>query len=311
MQAPQAMQKSSMQEQLSQQLPGSFASMSASFASPQAMHHAQQAHLGPHDPAWFREAQTGQAQMAAAQSLLSPQQQQQQHQQLQSQSSGAHNSILLQHQQQHAVRCAQNGFVHQQPSQLVSAQHELLVLNQSSNPQDVLFLQQQQLRLQDDVLQAWQQDLQPPTGLPYQSPGLDQQQSLLLLAAQQQMLNEQLHASKLQWDQQQRQQQLLLAAAALQPLGDTSGPLPTALLQQQQHQAEGVCSHASSCCLIQCACVHGGCVCAATGVVYAFMTARRLVCSAVPDKAPTNPQQQHACANISMHLSILSSFLRV
>ena len=311
MQAPQAMQKSSMQEQLSQQLPGSFASMSASFASPQAMHQAQQAHLGPHDPAWFREAQTGRAQMAAAQSLLSPQQQQQ-HQQLQSQSSSAHNSMLLQHQQQHAVRCAQNGFVHQQPSQLGNAQHELLMqqLNQSSNPQDVLFLQQQQLQLQDDVLQAWQQDLQPPTGLSqYPSPGLDQQQSLLLLAAQQQMLNEQLHASKLQWDQQQ--QQLLLAAAALQPLGDTSGPLPTALLQQQQHQAEGVWSHAGCCCLIQCACVYGGCVCVATGVVYAFMTARRLVCSAVPDKAPTNPQQQHTCANISMHLSILSSFSRV
>ena len=244
--APQALQKSSTQEQLSQQLPNSFASMSASFASPQAMQQAQQAPVGPHDPAWFREAQTSQAQMAAAQSLLSPQQQQ--HQQLQSQAVGAHNSVLLQHQQQHAVSGAREGLLHlhQQPGQLGMPHYGLLMQqqNQSSNPQD---LQQQQLQLPSDVLQAWQQDLQPSAGLSlHQSSGLSQQQSLLLLAAQQQMLEEQMHASKLQWDQQQRQQQLLLAAAALQPLGDTSRPLPSALSQHQQHQAEGACSSVSS-----------------------------------------------------------------
>ena len=211
-----------MQEQLSQQLPGSFASMSTSYASPQAAQGSQHVAMGPHDPAWFRHPQTSQAQFVAVQNALSQrqqqayQQQQQAYEQLQDPFSGANGSLLLQQQQQHQQSDAYESLL-QQPHHHSGASEALLL--------------QQQLQVPAELSQVWQQDLN-------QQSGLSQQQSLLLLAAQQQLLQEQRQASQLQWDQQQ-QQQLLLAAASMQPLGETSHPLPTALLQQQQQHPEG------------------------------------------------------------------------
>lgn len=238
--AQQALQTSSMQEQLTHQLPGSFASMSTSFASPQAVQAAQQMPLGPHDPAWFRDthtsqAQTSQAQLTAAQSALSLQ-----HQQLQHQAGAAHNDLLQQdlfsdgygglcmQQQQHQQQHCSAGACESLPAQL-QQQHQM------SGAYDALLLQQQ---------------LHTPDVLTHQAlhqqPGLSQQQSLLLLAAQQQLLNDQLQASQLHRNQQQQQQQqLLLAAAAMPSLGDTtSRPLPDVLLQQH-HRSNGASTHGS------------------------------------------------------------------
>lgn len=247
--AQQALQTSSVQEQLSQQLPGSFASMSTSYASPQAVQRAQQMPLGPHDPAWFRNTQTSQAHMAAVQNVLSQQHQQlqdQSHQQLQDQSQGAHNDLLLHYQQQDLFADAHDDIAlqqqqhRQQQHQQDSLSLQLQQHSQMNGAYDALLLQQQ-LQMPDDLTQQ---------GLHQQS-GLSQEQSLLLLAAQQQLLTEQVHASQLQWDQQQQQQrQLLLAAAAMQPLGATSRALPANLLQQQRHQPEGVYRNCHSFCQI-------------------------------------------------------------
>lgn len=170
-----AVQQSAALEQLSQQLPGSFASMPTSFASPQVVQRGPQASLGPHDPAWFREGQVSQAQLNTAYQGSLLQQQQQQLQSLQPHthvSSGHQGSLLQQQQQQQPAQSTQPqawqlglqtpGLTHQQQQQILLFAAQQQVMREQGA--DLQWDEQQQLLLtalqpQRDATSSLQQQL--------------------------------------------------------------------------------------------------------------------------------------------------------